>query len=307
MNDELLTPDMFVMDKDNTHESEEDLKPALSFLKDSWRRLIKNKVAVASMIILALMIFMAIFGPYMQPYKYDQQSMTNINKPPSSSHIFGTDDLGRDIFVRVWYGARVSLFIAFFSAVINLVIGTIYGGISGYKGGHTDNIMMRIIDIMYSVPSMIWIILLMVVMGPGLKTMIIAFAATGWGSMARLVRGQVLQLRECEFVKAAKAFGADSKRIIFKHLIPNCMGPIIVELTFSIPSAIFTEAFLSYIGLGLPIPLASWGTLANDGARMLLIRPYQIVFPSIMICFTMLAFNLLGDGLRDALDPKMKV
>jgi oligopeptide transport system permease protein len=279
---------------------------SLTYWQDAWLRLKANKVAMISLGILIILIILSIIGPYMSPYKFDQQSILEINQAPSKAHLFGTDDLGRDIFVRAWYGARVSLFIAFFTAFINLFIGIIYGGISGYFGGVIDNIMMRIIDIMYSIPYMIWIIMLMVVIGPGLKTMIIAFTLTGWGFMARLVRGQVLQIREMEYVQASTAFGAGTFRIIMKHLLPNCIGPILVQLTFSIPSAIFTEAFLSYIGLGIPIPLASWGTLANDGARMLLIHPYQLVFPALLISITMLSFNLLGDGLRDALDPRMK-
>lgn len=305
MESKIINKELFIID-DKVECQYEIQRKSLSYWKDVWRRLKKNKLAIISLFILGLIIIMAAIGPKLQPYDFDEQNMDLINKGPSSEHLFGTDELGRDIFVRVWYGARISLTIAVFSAGINLVIGTLYGGFAGYKGGSIDNIMMRIIDIIYSVPEMIWIILLMVVVGPGLKTMIIVFAIVGWGGMARLVRGQVLQIREMEFIQAAKVFGASTRRIIMKHLLPNCIGPIIVSLTFSIPSAIYTEAFLSYIGLGVPIPLASWGTLSNDGAKLLLAHPYQLLFPSLMICITIFAFNILGDALRDTMDPRMK-
>lgn len=281
-------------------------RPSMTYWQDAWRRLKENPVAIASMILLILMFIMAFVGPHLQPYDYAQQDFLAINNTPSSAHWFGTDTLGRDIFVRCWEGAKVSLFIAFVTAFIEFTIGVFYGGIAGYKGGALDNFMMRVIDVIFSIPSMLWIILLMVVLGAGLGTMILAMSVTGWGGMARLVRGQVLQLREMEYIMAAKTLGADSKRIIIKHLIPNAMGPIIISLTFSIPGAIFTEAFLSYIGLGLPLPLSSWGTLANDGAQVLLMYPYQLFFPSLLLSITMLGFNLLGDGLRDALDPKLR-
>ena len=173
-------------------------------------------------------------------------------------------------------------------------------------GGRTDLIMMRFVEIVTTVPDLLWVILLMVILGPGLHTIIIAISITGWGGMAQVVRGQVLQLKQSEYVMAARTLGGRGRWIIFKHLIPNCMGPIIIELTFSIPSAIFTEATLSYMGLGVPVPLASWGTLANEGSRMLLLFPYQLLFPALLISLTMLGFNLLGDGLRDALDPKLR-
>lgn len=301
-----ITQDMFKIIGKDTQKSNEIVRPSMTYWQDAWRRLKTNKLAIASMILLIILLIMALAGPYMRPYEYDEQDFMAINKPPSAEHWFGTDTLGRDIFVRCWMGARVSLFIAFVTALLNFTIGVIYGGVSGYVGGNVDNIMMRIIDIIFSIPQMLWVILLMVVMGPGLKTIIIAFAISGWGGMARLVRGQVLQLKEMEFVLAAKTLGADFWRIISRHLIPNTMGPIIINITFAIPTAIFAEAFLSYIGLGLPLPLASWGTLANDGNQVLLIHPYQLFFPAILISITMFAFNILGDGLRDALDPRLR-
>lgn len=285
---------------------EEPLRESPSFWRDTWRRFQHNRLAVFCLYLLIFIIIMAIIGPMLRPFSYNEQNMLGLNQAPNSVHWFGTDELGRDLFVRVWYGARVSLSIAIVAVFINLIIGTIYGGISGLIGGTVDNVMMRIIDIIYSIPAMIWIILLMVAIGPGVKTMIIVFAIVGWGGMARLVRGQVLQIREMEYIQAAQVFGAKKLWLIVKHLLPNSIGPIMVSLTFAIPGVIYTEAFLSYIGLGVPIPLASWGSLSNDGAKLLLIYPYQLLFPSMMIVLTIFALNILGDGLKEALDPRLK-
>lgn len=281
-------------------------RPTTTYLKDAWRRLRQNKIAMAAIFLLIVVLLLSLAAPEFSSYTFSGQDTFMVNKGPNAAHWFGTDSLGRDLFVRCWVGARVSLFIAFVAAMVNLAIGVVYGGVSGYFGGQTDLIMMRIVEILYSVPDLLWVILLMVVMGPGLHTIIIAISITGWGSMARVVRGQVLQLKQSEYVMAARTLGAQGRRIILKHLIPNAMGPIIIELTFSIPNAIFTEATLSYLGLGVPVPLASWGTLANEGSRMLLLMPYQLFFPALLISMTMLGFNLLGDGLRDALDPKLR-
>lgn len=301
-----ITQDMFEVVGKDAASYEKIVRPSLTYWADSWRRLKENKLAIISLIILIIVVAMAFIGPKMRPWEYDYQDYTVINKNPDSVHWFGTDELGRDIFVRCWEGAKVSLFVALISTIINVTIGIIYGGISGYVGGTTDIIMMRFIEIIYSIPTLLWVILLMVVLGQGLDTIIIAISITGWGGMARIVRGQVLQLKQMEFVLAAKTLGADSSRIIAKHLVPNTMGPIIINLTFQVPGAIFTEAMLSYIGLGIPEPYASWGTLAQRGTRMLLIHPYQLFFPALLICITMLAFNILGDGLRDSLDPKLR-
>ena len=282
------------------------VRPSLTYWSDAWRRLKENKLAIISLIILIAVVAMAFIGPKLRPWEYDYQDYAVINKEPNAEHWFGTDELGRDIFVRCWEGAKVSLFVALVSTIINVTIGILYGGIAGYLGGRTDLIMMRFIEIIYSIPELLWVILLMVVLGQGLDTIIIAISITGWGGMARLVRGQVLQLKQMEFVLAAKTLGADTSRIITKHLIPNTMGPILINLNFQVPGAIFTEAMLSYIGLGIPEPLASWGTLAQRGTRMLLIHPYQLLFPALLISITMLAFNILGDGLRDSLDPKLR-
>lgn len=301
-----LNKDSFKVVGKDIDTSEKIVRPSLTYWQDAWRRLKENRLALVALIFLSFIVLMAIFGEMMAPASYDFQDYSAINKGPSSEHWFGTDALGRDLFARCWAGARISLFIALVSTVINVTIGVIYGGIAGYLGGAIDIVMMRFIEIIYSVPVLLWVILLMVVLGPGLDTIIIAISITGWGGMARVVRGQVLQLKQMEFVLAAKTLGADATRIISRHLIPNTMGPIIINLTFQVPGAIFTEAMLSYLGLGVPAPLASWGSLAQEGTLMLLIHPHQLFFPAALISITMLAFNILGDGLRDALDPKLR-
>lgn len=308
MSDVNLTAEKFAHVGKDLAKSQEVVRPSLTYWQDAWRRLKTNKVAIASLIILGFILIMAFAGPHILPYEFDDQDFMVINKMADEApgHWFGTDALGRDIFVRVWTGTQVSLAIAVIAVLINVSIGIIYGGISGYVGGTVDNVMMRTVDVLFSIPQMLWVIMLIVVIGPGFATIVIALAATGWGGMARLVRGQVLQLREMEFVLAAKTLGASGRRVILRHLVPNSLGPIIINLTFAIPAAIFTEAFLSYIGLGLPVPEASLGTLANDGANLLLIHPYQLFYPSIVIVVLMLGFNLLGDGLRDALDPRLR-
>lgn len=224
----------------------------------------------------------------------------------NKTNILGTDGLGRDMWIRILYGARISLTVGLVASIVNLVIGVIYGGIAGYEGGRVDNIMMRIVDIINSVPSLLIVILLMVVYKPGLQTIIITIGLIYWVGMARLVRGQVLSLKEQEFVLAARTIGVPKIKIIMKHLIPNAIGPIIVSLTMSIPSAIFTESFLSFIGLGVAAPMASWGTLANDALGGIRSYPYQLIIPAVAIAITMFAFNFLGDGLRDALDPRLR-
>lgn len=298
--------EMFQPLKRDEKNAEKIVRPSLTYWADAWRRLKENKLALIALIALALIVVMALLGPVISPYEYDVQDFTAINEGPSADHWFGTDDLGRDLFVRSWKGARVSLLIGLVSAVINVTIGIIYGGIAGYAGGRVDTLMMRIVEIIYSIPALLWVILLMIIMGQGLTTIIVALSISGWGGMARLVRGQVLQLKEMEYVLAAQSLGASSWRIILKHLIPNAMGPIIINLTFQVPDAIFTEAFLSFIGLGVPPPIASWGTLANEGTKVLTLYPYQLLFPAILISITMLAFNIFGDGIRDSLDPKLR-
>lgn len=304
--DTKLTPNMFEIKGKNLDESEKILRPSLTYWADAWRRLKQNKMAIFSLVLLSIIVLMAFIGPNLRPFSFSDQDFTAINNSPNAEHWFGTDYLGRDIFVRSWEGAKVSLFIALVTTIINVTIGIIYGGIAGYVGGYVDILMMRFVEIIYSIPSMIWTILLIVILKPGLTAIIIAISITGWGGMARVVRGQVLQIKQMEFVLAAKVLGSNSTRVILKHLVPNAMGPILVNLTYQIPSAIFTEAMLSYLGLGLPEPDASWGILAQQGTKMLLIHPYQLLFPAILISATMLALNILGDGLRDSLDPRLR-
>lgn len=296
----------------NADEAEAIVRPSLSYWKDAMRRLSKNKVALICAIFLVLVILLAIFVPIFSPYTVSEMHVAHANQgmffqaEDGHMHIFGTDSLGRDLFTRVWSGARVSMFIAFTAVFVNFIIGIIYGGISGYVGGAVDNIMMRIIEVINGIPYLIIVILLMMVMEAGVGTMIIAYAAVGWTGMARLVRGQVMALKEQEYVIAAKAMGAKPSRIVAKHLLPNTLSVVIVNITLAIPNAIFTEAFLSFIGLGVPIPLASWGSLANDGVIVFQQYPIQMFLPAILISLTMLSFNLLGDALRDVFDPRLR-
>lgn len=299
--------DLFVPLNKEKSQAEALVRPKLSYWQDVWRRLYKNKLAILGLSIIFVLFVMALIGPMLVPYSYSDQSLLNTNQPPSAEHWFGTDEFGRDMFARTWYGARISLFIGLTAAVIDFLIGVVYGGIAGYKGGRTDNVMMRIVEVLYGLPYLLVVILLMVVMGPGLFTIIVALTATGWIGMARMVRGQVLQLRNYEYVLASRTLGGGTPWIIRKHLLPNTMGPIIVQMTLTVPGAIFAEAFLSFLGLGVQAPIASWGVMANDGLPTILSGHWwRLFFPAFFISLTMFAFNVLGDGLRDALDPKLR-
>ncbi len=302
----LLTDDLFTKDDSAYTDADKMTRPSLSYWSDAWRRFKENKLAMISAAILLVIILMAIFQPMFSPYAYDQTDYFALNQGPSMEHLFGTDELGRDIFTRCWMGARVSLSIALVVALLSGTLGILYGGVAGYFGGWADNIMMRFCELIASIPQMLWVVLLILVMKPGVLPIIVAIGATGWIGMARLFRGQVFSLKESEFVMASQTMGAGSLWIILKHLLPNAMSPIILSMANAIPGAIFSESFLSYIGLGVPLPMASWGTLASDGANKLLTYPYQLIFPALLICITMLCFNLMGDGLRDALDPRMR-
>ena len=275
-----------------------------SFGKDAWNRFKRNKLALVGLVFLGIMVVLAIFVPMLSPYSYDQMDITSLNALPSLKHPMGTDRFGRDILVRVMYGARISLSVGFSAAAINLVIGIIWGGIAGYAGGKIDTIMMRIADIIYSIPSMLYVIMVMLIFGSNIWSILIGICISSWIGMARLVRAQVMSLKEQEFAMAAYVLGASTSRILFKHLIINCIGPIIVNLTLMVPSAIFTEAFLSFVGIGISAPAASWGTLANEARGLVETHPIQIIWPVASICLTMLSLNFIGDGVGEALDPK---
>ena len=282
-------------------------RPRINYWQDVWRRLKANKIAVVSLFILILIIGLTIFAPMFSKYSYEEIDTLNRNQKPSAEHWFGTDELGRDIFVRVWQAGRISMVIGLMGALIGTVVGCIYGGISAYCGGIIDDIMMRIVEILLSIPYLIIVILISVIMDTkSMTSLIIALTLTGWCGIARLVRGQILQLKEQEFVMAAETLGVKPWVIIIKHLIPNTLGIIIVAITFDIPGYIFSESFLSYIGLGVQPPETSWGSLAAAAQQNFMFYPYQLFFPSLMIALTMLSFTLLGDGLRDALDPKLR-
>ncbi len=280
--------------------------PPIHFWKDTWIRLKHHRSAVIGMTILCLLLLGAIICPMISQYTYYDTNLPFKNLPPSADFWFGTDELGRSMFARIWWGARISLFVGITAALIDMIIGVFYGAFAGLVGGKTDEIMMRIVDVCQAIPNLLIVILLMVILGQGIFTIIIAMTLTGWLNMARIVRAQILSLREQDFITAAYVIGASKWRIVTKHLIPNCIGSIITTVTLTIPAAIFTEAFLSFLGLGVQAPIASWGTMANDGLSALSYFPWRLFFPAIFISVTMLAFNLLGDGLRDVFDPRLK-
>lgn len=282
------------------------VRPSRTYWQDAWARFRKDPLAMIGLFIIAVITLFAVFYPILSPYTYDGQDILGQNQGPTAAHWFGTDKFGRDILVRVCYGARISLSIGVVAAAINMIVGVIYGGISGFFGGRLDMVMMRIVDILIGLPSLLYIILIMMFLGNTMKSILIALCLTYWISTARMVRSQVLSLKSQDFALAAKVLGASDLRILFRHLIPNSMGPIIVTVTFIIPSAIFSEAFLSFLGIGIQVPMASWGTLVNEAIPMLFTKPYQMLFPALAISVTIFAFNFIGDGLRDALDPRLR-
>ncbi|MBQ9009288.1 MAG: ABC transporter permease [Clostridia bacterium] len=277
-----------------------------TYFQDTWAQFKKNRLALVSLVFLFILILAAIFVPIFSPYTYDGQDLMHRNAASSWQHPFGTDKFGRDIFVRVMYGARISLSVGFAAALLNLLIGVAYGGICGYIGGRVDLILMRIVDILYSVPTLLYVILIMLIFGSNIFSVLLAICVSSWVGMARQVRAQVLSLKEQEFAQAAFVLGASRTRILFKHLIINCMGPIIVNTTLMVPDAIFTEAFLAFVGIGISIPMASWGTMANDARSLIMLYPMQMVWPVMAISLTMLSLHFIGDGLSDALDPRKR-
>ena len=277
-----------------------------TYLQDAWRRFKKNKLALFGLIFLILITLAAIIIPMVSPFTYDGQDLANRNALPNMVHLMGTDKLGRDIMVRVMYGARISLTIGFVAAFLNLIIGVIYGGISGFVGGKVDMVMMRIVDCIYAIPSMLYVILIMMIFGSNMFSVLLGISISSWVGMARQVRSQIQTLKQQEFSMAAFVIGAGKLRILFKHLIINCMGPIIVSATLMVPNAIFTESFLSFIGIGISAPQASWGTLASEARGLVQSYPVQIIWPVAAICLTMLSLNFIGDGFGEALDPKKR-
>lgn len=339
-----FSEESFIPATDEEKRQQDVMSKSTTFFKDGMRKLFKNPLAVGSLVLLAIILLTIIFAPMIVPYRYEEILTVNgkrdkgaKNLPPFAysqmeqkyieqggerfPHIFGTDEQCRDYFIRVVYGTRISLFIGFFAAIIVLIIGMIYGSISGYMGGRVDLIMMRIVDIIYSLPDMLMIILLKVVlderlqfpsgsflarMGTSMVSLFIVFGALYWVGMARLIRGQILSIKENEYILASRSIGAHSGRIIRKHILPNCLSVIIISTALQIPSAIFTESFLSFVGIGVQAPMPSLGSLANAARAGLQSYPYKLVFPAIVICLIVLSLNLLGDGLRDAFDPKLK-
>jgi oligopeptide transport system permease protein len=283
----------------------------VSLWQDAWRRLLRNRMAVVGLVFVGLLLFCFITADFLPPYSYEKADYNSTRVAPRADHIFGTDKMGRDIFSRIWWGTRVSLTVAVVGSLTSLVIGMTYGSIAGYLGGQLDNLMMRFVDVMYGFPTLLFIILVMVVLPSetaiqGMINIFIAIGIVGWMGMSRLIRGQFLSLREKEFVLAARMIGAGPARIISRHLLPNSLGPAVVSLTLGIPGLILTEATLSFIGLGVPPPIPSWGQMVSEGWQGLRASPHMTIFPGLAITLTMLAFNFLGDGLRDALDPTMR-
>jgi oligopeptide transport system permease protein len=277
-----------------------------SLWADVWLTLKKNRAAVVAASIVTFMALVVIVGPWFSPFSYDFTDWSMVSQPPdlASGHIFGTDALGRDLFVRTLYGGRISLLVGVVATTVSLVIGISYGATAGYFGGRLDNIMMRIVDILYAMPFMFFVILLMVFFGRNLVLIFVAIGAINWLDMARIVRGQTLSLKHKEFVEAAQAQGVSSFNIIRRHIVPNLLGVVVVYVTLTIPQVILVESFLSFLGLGVQEPMTSWGALVNDGAQEMENAPWMLLFPAVFLATTLFCFNFVGDGLRDALDPK---
>ena len=281
-------------------------QPSNSLGKDAWLRLRANRMAMLSLFVLIGIFFVSLFGPVLSSFSYEEQNLDKVFHSPDREHLFGTDNLGRDLFARTTYGGRISLAVGLLATLVSLVIGVSYGMISGYAGGRIDSLMMRAVDVLYSLPFIIFVILLMVLFGRNFLLLFIAIGAVEWLTMARITRGQTLNLKNTEFIEAARALGFSNLRIIFRHILPNLFGPIIVYATLTVPAVMLLEAVLSFLGLGVQAPMSSWGSLIKEGAEKMDAAPWLLLFPGSFFCLTLFALNFLGDGLRDALDPKLK-
>lgn len=301
-----LAPELFEPVGFDTPDSYEMAGLSVGFWKDSWRRLKSNRGALVGLVVILVLIVLAVVAPLFSHYTPYEQDLSNQFVGPSAQHWFGTDDFGRDMWTRVWAGTRISLYIAFLAAVLDVVVGVSFGAISGLFGGRIDELMQRGIEILNGIPSVIVVVLAMLVLKPGIITISLALAINGWTYMALITRSRILQLKGQEFVLASRSLGAGRVRLLAKHLLPNSLGPLIVQLMLTIPVAIFFEAFLSFISLGLQVPDASLGSLISDGYRELRFHPHLLWFPAAILSLLMICFNLLGDGLRDALDPRMR-
>ncbi len=280
------------------------LEKGASLWQDAFRRLRKNRLAVFGFIVLCIVTILAVITPWIAPYSYEKQYLELGPTGPNAQHLLGTDFLGRDLLTRILYGGRISLMVGFAATAVSLVVGVVYGAAAGFLGGRIDNVMMRIVDIMYALPFTIFVIILMVFFGRNIILLFMAIGAVEWLTMARIVRGQVLSIKEKEFIEATRAMGLPTHQVLFRHIIPNAIGPIIVYATLTIPQVMLFEAFLSFLGLGVQPPMSSWGLLIKDGADQMEEFPWLLIFPSIALSLTLFSLNFLGDGLRDALDPR---
>lgn len=275
-----------------------------SLWSDAWSRLKKNKLAVFGLWFVMFQVVVCVLGPMLSSHGFETQNLENAFAKPSSEHWFGTDDLGRDLLVRVLHGGRVSLLVGLLASMVSVIIGIFYGALAGFSSNRVDNIMMRIVDVLYAIPFIFLVIILMVYFGRNIILLFIALGATQWLTMARIVRGQVISVRNKEFILAAMSQGVSKTQILLKHLIPNVLGPVTVYLTLTVPTVILEEAFISFLGLGIQAPKASWGTLISNGVSAMEESPLVLIFPALALSLTLFSLNFLGDGLRDALDPK---
>ena len=301
-----LTPDKFKIIGYSKDEANRIDRPTISYWQDAWRRLRKNPVAMSALVVLCLLVIMVIVGPLIKGYDYETMNVSLKNLSPSSDYWFGTDNLGRDLFSRIWVGARASLIIALLATALKLVIGTVYGAVMAHFGGWIDELLMRIIEVINSIPSLLVTILIMLALGNNLFALLVALSITAWCNTARQVRGMIKQLRTSEYVYAAEVLGASHWHIILKHYIPNMLGILILDTATAIPMFIFTEAGLSFLGIGLQAPAISLGVLIAMGQQNMDFYPSQLFFPCLILCIIVMAFNLLGDGLRDALDQRLR-